>query len=76
MNLHQFSFLSKEDQQYLAETRGSFIGSREECDIMFDLYSLEDFYVEFFYLIHDHIEIKVRCFTSKEELKPYTGVDA
>ena len=72
MNLHQFSFLTKDDQEYLTETRGQFIASREESDIMFDLYSLEEFYVEYFYLIHDHLEIKVRCFTSKEELKPYS----
>jgi len=72
MNLHQFSFLTKEDQEYLTETRGKFIASREESDIMFDLYSLEEFYVEYFYLIHDHLEIKVRCFKSKEELTPYS----
>ena len=72
MNLHQFCFLTKDDQEYLTETRGKFIASREESDIMFDLYSLEEFYVEYFYLIHDHLEIKVRCFTSKEELKPYS----
>jgi len=72
MNLHQFCFLTKDDQEYLTETRGNFIASREEADIMFDLYMLEEFYVEFFYLIHDHLEIKVRCFTSKEELRPYS----
>lgn len=74
MNLYEFSFLPDEDREEIIRTKGAFLASRVEDEWLFDLYSLDGFYVEFFYLTHDHHVIKSRCFTSIDELKPYLGL--
>lgn len=74
MNLYEFSFLSAEDREELIRTRGVFLASRSEGDFLMDLYQMDSFYVEFFYLTHDHGVVKSRCFTSPDELKPYLSL--
>ncbi len=74
MTLYQFSFLEKEEQESVISKEGTFIATREDDGFLFDLYQMGSFYVEFFYLTHDHGKIMLRCFTSTEELKPYLGI--
>ncbi|MEO6930816.1 MAG: hypothetical protein ABI151_04250 [Chitinophagaceae bacterium] len=74
MNLYEFSFLTDEEREEIIRSRAAFLASRVDEEWLFDLYALDGFYVEFFYLTHDHGVIKSRCFTSPDELKPYLGL--
>lgn len=74
MNLYEFSFLPEEDKEEIVRAKAVFLATRHEGDWLFDLYQLDSFYVEFFYMAHDHGVVKSRCFLSPDELKPYLGL--
>ena len=73
MDLYEFSFLPEEEKEEIVRTKAVFLASRSAGNFLFDLYQLEGFYIEFFYLTNDHGVVKSRCFRSTEELKPYLG---
>ena len=74
MNMYIFSFLEREQQEYIISEQGTFLATMEKDGFIFDLYQLETYYVEFFYYLHDHEKIVVRCFNSPDELRPYFGL--
>ena len=74
MNIYLFSFLEREQQEYIISEQGIFLATMEKDGLIFDLYQLESFYVEFFYYLHDNEKIIVRCFNSPDELRPYLGL--
>jgi hypothetical protein len=74
MTLYTFSLLDKEDQELMISDDGTFLATREADGIMFDLYHLETFYVEFLYHTNGSGNMVVRCFTSTEELAAYDDI--
>lgn len=74
MTLYKFSLSDKEDQELIIDNKGVFLATREDDGIMFDLYQLDYFYVEFIYYTNGYGNMVVRCFTSTEELASYTDI--
>lgn len=74
MTLYKFSLSDKEDQELIIDKKGVFLATREDDGIMFDLYQLDYFYVEFLYYTNGYGNMVVRCFTSTEELASYTDI--
>ena len=72
MTLLQFDHLHYVEQEESICDQGVFLANRYEGELMYDLYQIDSFYVEFFYNINkNNLRVKLRCFSDTEELKPY-----
>ncbi|MEO5998541.1 MAG: hypothetical protein ABIN89_17420 [Chitinophagaceae bacterium] len=72
MTLYQFDHLNEIEQEESIEDEGVFLANRNEGLLMFDLYQIGDFYVEFYYNINrNSSKIMLRSFVDIEELHPY-----
>ena len=72
MTHYQFDHLNYVEQEESICDNGIFLATRDAGDLMYDLYQIDSFYVEFFYNINkNNLKVKLRCFTDTEELRPY-----
>lgn len=72
MTLYQFSHLHETEQEESICDEGVFLATRDEGELMFDLYQIGSFYIEFAYKINvNNQRIKLRWFTDTDELLPY-----
>jgi hypothetical protein len=72
MTLYQFDHLHQVEQEESIEDEGVFLANRCEGEFMFDLYQIDDFYVELFYNIENNkAKVRLRSFIDTEKLTPY-----
>jgi hypothetical protein len=72
MTIYKFDHLHKIEQEESVEDEGVFLANRNDGQLMFDLYQIGDFYVEFYYYINrNDFKVKLRSFVDTEELNPY-----
>jgi hypothetical protein len=72
MTLYQFNHLHEVEQEESIEDEGIFLANRDEGPMMFDLYQIGNFYVEFYYHIGgNNSKIRLRSFSDTDELYPY-----
>jgi hypothetical protein len=67
MGLYEFKILSEEEQYTLLSTLEP-VATRRDCDYLYELYQIEDFYVE----VTLGLQTKtIRTFKTVELLQPY-----
>jgi hypothetical protein len=72
MNIYTFGHLNEIEQEESIEDEGVFLANRNDGQLMFDLYQIGDFYVEFYYFIdRNNAKVKLRSFVDTDELRPY-----
>lgn len=70
MTLYEFNFLS-DDEKAEATWAGIFLMSRENADLKYSLYSIDDFFVELSYDPTKNKIIKFQSFKTKRLLEAY-----
>ncbi len=71
MSIEEFLLISQQKQVDIISEKGTLLAYRREGLVIYDLYSIELFYVEFSYNISYKGPVTVRIFHDPEELKPY-----
>lgn len=72
MTIYTFDHLHEIEQEESVEDEGVFLANRNDGKLMFDLYQMGDFYVEFYYFIdRNNAKVKHRSFIDTDELHPY-----
>ena len=71
MDIYDFANLNTNDQAAKAWTNGTFLCSRSNGLKKYNLYSLENFYVEMLYDSRNNEIKKIKSFRSERLLKPY-----
>lgn len=72
MTLYQFNHLNEVEQEESVEDIGVFLANRNAGVLMFDLYQIDNFYIEFSYFINRNAsKVMLRSFVDTNELHPY-----
>jgi len=72
MTLYQFNHLNEVEQEESVEDEGVFLANRNEGVLMFDLYQIGSFYIEFSYHINRNTsKVMLRSFIDTSDLHPY-----
>lgn len=72
MTFYKFNHLNEIEQEESIEDEGVFLATRIQDAMMFDLYQIGDFYVEFYSDINQNsTTIVLRTFTDIDQLGPY-----
>ena len=68
-------FLSLQDQkrETILTTKGIYVAQRETGDLVYDLYQVDSFYVEFCYSFSENSTVTTTVFTDLDCLAPYRG---
>ena len=71
MTIDQFNAISQKEQVDLVAEQGILLAFRKEGLTMYDLYTIDAFYVEFCYNVAYNYPVKMKIFQDPLELKPY-----
>lgn len=71
MTFNEFMAESQESQVDIVSEKGILLAYRNEGVMMYDLYNIEDFYVEFSYNLAYNEAVRMKIFQDSTELKPY-----
>ena len=71
MKIEDFKYLEKELKKRLLYKNGVYLASRRESEFLIDLYQVDSFYVEVYFLEEDEEIGYIRAFSSINELTPY-----
>lgn len=71
MTINEFKAESQESQVNIVSEKGILLAYRNEGVVMYDLYNIDNFYVEFSYNLAYNEAVKMKIFQDSIELKPY-----
>lgn len=71
MTINEFKAESLESQVDIVSDNGILLAYRNEGVVMYDLYNIDDFFVEFSYNLAYNEAVTMKIFQDPEELKPY-----
>ncbi|MFN2457405.1 MAG: hypothetical protein ABR502_04315 [Chitinophagaceae bacterium] len=73
MKVREFGRFSESDREKVLSERGVLIGTREKKIFDIQLYQVDAFYVELFHHRHFNVPVKMKAFSSTDQLTPYFG---
>src|SRR5947208_3077827 len=71
MTMQSFSYLNEIQQADLITERGVFLSERVDEEAIYDLYKMDNFYVEFCYYTNKKIEVRCSIYKTRDRLHPY-----
>lgn len=71
MTLNEFMAESQESQVDIVSEKGILLAYRNEGVVMYDLYNIDDFFVEFSYNLANNNTVRMHIFQDTRELKSY-----
>jgi len=71
MTINEFMAESLESQVDIVSDKGILLAYRNEGVVMYDLYNIDDFFVEFSYNLAYNEAVTMKTFQDAMELKPY-----
>lgn len=71
MTFNEFMAESQESQVDIVSDKGILLAYRNEGVVMYDLYGIDEFYVEFSYNLANNEAVKMKIYQDPMELKPY-----
>lgn len=71
MTFNEFKAENPDRQVDIVSEEGILLAYRNEGVIMYDLYNIDDFYVEFSYNMAHNNGVRMKIFQDTKELKPY-----
>lgn len=71
MTPEYFISLSDQRREAILAKKGTYLAQLEKGELLYDLYQVDSFYVEFCYFISANSTVTTRVFTEVESLTPY-----
>lgn len=71
MTINEFKAECMESQVNIVSDKGILLAYRNEGVVMYDLYNIDDFFVEFSYNLAYNDAVRMKIFHDPIELKPY-----